>query len=132
MAIVSQSYLPYLANTAAAIAIVPTTVGIGLLFRPQLGLSFLSFQEPTALKDKAVAHGLMRLIGARDLAIGLTTFAVWNSGDLRTLGWTMLSGAIFIMVDGWVSRDVNGRGEWTHWAFVPMNVGIGATLLGWI
>ena len=80
----------------------------------------------------------MRLFGARDIAVGLTTLAIWYYGDGRgganhkVLGLAMLAGSLIVAVDGWVSRLVIGKGEWNHWGFVPLNIAIGVGLLGWV
>ena len=134
--IVPPTYLPYLANTAAVISILPTITGLAALVRPQLGHTVFSFPKPTTPRDQNLVLGLFRIFGVRDLAIGLTTLAIWHYGEgaagYKTLGVAMLTGGLLVATDGWVSKEVIGKGEWTHWSFLPFNVGIGVALLGWV
>lgn len=134
---IPASYTPYLANASAVVAAVPTAVGALILAKPQFAFDILSFPPPTALSDHTLALGLSRIFGARDLAVGITTFAIWWSGRKANgntknhlLGVAMLSGALMVVTDGFVSRSVIGKGEWTHWGFAPLNIGLGLGLLG--
>ena len=136
--IISPSSLPYVANTAAVIGLIPTAIGICAILRPQLGLSILQFPTPTAPKVRTLVHGLIRIYGARDLAIGLTTLAIWHFGGAgqgnevgcMILGCSTLAGVLLVAVDGWMSKVVIGRGEWNHWGGIPIGLGLGLLLCG--
>lgn len=71
------------------------------------------------------------MYGGRDIALGLMTLAVWARGDRRTLGLTMLASLPIALVDGFVSRDQIGGGEWGHWVFVGIGAGLAAGMLEW-
>ena len=134
--LIPPTSLPYLANTAAVISLLPTFIGFGALIRPQIGLTIFSFPAPTSPNDQTLVLGLMRIFGARDLAVGLTTLAIWYyrqgiAGD-KALGCAMLAGGLLVATDGWVSKEVIGKDEWKHWWFLPLNIGIGVALLGWV
>jgi hypothetical protein len=74
----------------------------------------------------------MQLYGVRNLTMGLTTLGVWYSGDRRALGFALLAGFPNALIDGFVSRWQIGGGEWAHWAFVPLGLGLAAGVLGWL
>lgn len=131
---ISPTTLPYLANAAAVFSIMPTAVGIGALFRPQWGVNLWTFPTPANPKDKLVVHGLMHVFGSRDLAVGLSGLLAWYyaEGNYKPLGGIMLAGTVMVITDGFVARKVNGTGQMIHWPFMPLNIGLGLGLLGWI
>lgn len=51
-------------------------------------------------------------------------------GHRKALGWIMVAVGAVAGVDGYVVRDVVGRGEWTHWGYAPGVITLGALLLG--
>ena len=129
---VSSATLPYLANTAACISMIPCILGICILISPQWGLDLLHFPTPTNAKDRTLVHGLMRMFAARNLAIGTLMLTIWQYGEglarLTLLGLGMLATFPMAATDGWVSKVVTGGGQWQSWALVPVNAGIGLLL----
>ena len=132
--VIDPGYLPYFANAAAIVAILPCFLGFRVLLQPAWGFSNFSFPKPSTQKDEAVAYGLMRVIAARNLAVGLITLAIWyaGSGSYQALAVAKLGECLMVTVDGWVSLQVNGGGTLVHWAFIPVSLGTGLPLLGWI
>ena len=130
--LISPRHVPYLEKGALVLSFFPTLVGLRILAEPQWALQVLGFPTPGSSEDRKLVYGLARLFGARDLAIGVTTTALWYYGHRKSLGAAILSGAILTVTDGIVSGQVIGRGEWFHWSFVPLNLGLGLGLLGWV
>ncbi|KAM0715038.1 hypothetical protein Q7P37_009503 [Cladosporium fusiforme] len=120
-----------LPNTAAIIGLVPTLLGINFIFRPRSALDLLLFPTPKDPEAQKLVDNLLRIYGARDIAIGLPTLIAWYFGHRKILGWLMIVGIITTGVDGWVSRLQIGGGEWRHWAFAPLGFGLGGGMLGW-
>ena len=125
-------HLPYLEKGALILSFFPTIVGLRILIEPQFALRVLQFPTPSSAADRNLVYGLVRLFGARDLAIGVTAMALWYYGHRKSLGAAILSGAILTVTDGIVSGQVIGKGQWIHWGFVPLNLGLGLGLLEWI
>lgn len=140
--LIPPTYHPYLANTAALVACVPTAVGIIGLRNPSAILGIFEsapLSSTATAQDHKLLDGFIRLFAARDIAVGVTTLAIWYHGcrggkreGYATLGTAMLVAAGLVVMDGLVSRWVNGRGEWKHWGFAPVSLGIAGALLGYI
>ncbi|KAK6198211.1 hypothetical protein LQW54_010488 [Pestalotiopsis sp. IQ-011] len=124
MSLSTSKTAEYCAYGAFALGLVPTLVGINAILRPASALSLLGFSAPPQPESQKLSRSLLRMYGGRDIALGLMTLAVWARGDRRTLGYTMLASLPIALVDGFVSRDQIGGGEWGHWVFV----GIGGAL----
>lgn len=117
--LIPPTYHPYLANTAALVACVPTAVGIIGLRNPSaiLGIFESAPLSTTATaQDHKLLDGFIRLFAARDIAVGVTTLAIWYHGcrggkreGYATLGTAMLAGAGLVLMDGLVKSV----GEWT-------------------
>lgn len=64
--------------------------------------------------------------------MSLTTITLWFVADQETLGYLMLAQGPIALIDGFISRwQVEGM-EWGHWIAVPISVGLGTRLIGWI
>jgi hypothetical protein len=120
-----------LPNTAAAIGLVPIALGLNAILRPRSGLSILSFPAPQEPQTQNLVDNLVRIYGARDVAIGVPILLSWHFGDRRMLGWLLVTGAFTACVDAWATKLQNGRGEWTHLPFAVVGVGLGGGMLGW-
>lgn len=72
----------------------------------------------------------MQLYGIRNVALGCSIFAVWWSGDSRTLGFVVLADSFVALADGFVQKSVCGEGEWRHWSFLPVGWGLAGALMG--
>lgn len=124
------SQAPILPTLATITAIFPITFGINALFRPHSALSILGFPAPASPADRALAHGLVAIYGARDISMGTAVIATVVFGSPRALGCILLVSAGVAAIEGVVARTVVGAGEWGHWTFVPVLGGMGAALLG--
>lgn len=122
---------PVLPNTAALISLAPTLLGINAILRPRTALNLLHFRPPKDAEAQRLVDNLIRIYGARNVAFGLPTLIAWYCGHREILGWLSVSGVVVASVDGWVTRMQNGEGEWNHWPFALVGVGLGGGLLGW-
>ncbi|EME44423.1 hypothetical protein DOTSEDRAFT_152278 [Dothistroma septosporum NZE10] len=122
---------PYLLNTAGALGLFPLSVGILGLANPASGWSIFSFPKPATTEAQQVGNTFFLFWASRDLFMGIITGLVWYRGDREVLGDTLLAASMVAGVDGVISKKQKGSGEWTHWAFVPVLVGVGGGLKGW-
>ncbi|GAA5906796.1 hypothetical protein JCM6882_006832 [Rhodosporidiobolus microsporus] len=105
--------------------------GVNAFRDPAHALSVFHFDLPSPTlspSDHQLVVSLLRVYGARDIFMGVVTFATAYYGSRKALGWVMLSGAAVAAVDGAVCWRANG-GEWTHWGFVPVLGSAGAVLM---
>jgi hypothetical protein len=58
--------------------------------------------------------------------------AIWYRGDRKLLGVSMIILSFDALVDALVSQDLIGGGMMNHLPIVPIAVGVGAGLLGWL
>jgi hypothetical protein len=120
-----------LPNTAAVIGLVPIALGVNAILRPRSGLSILEFAAPKEPETQKLVDNLIRIYGARDVAIGVPILLSWHFGDRRLLGWLLITGAFTACVDAWATKLQNGKGEWNHLPFSVIGVGLGGGILGW-
>ncbi|KAI1848198.1 hypothetical protein JX265_011756 [Neoarthrinium moseri] len=128
----STARTEYFATATFLTALAPTLLGINAILRPASALSLLKFPAPSQPEGQKITYSLMRIYGARTLTMGLTTLIVWARGDRTTLGYLMFAGIPVALVDGFVSRWQIGGGEWGHWGFIGVSLGLSAGLLGYI
>ena len=83
---------------------------------------------PNNPSETRLTEAVMQLYGIRNIVLGLSIFAVWWSGDSRTLGLVVLADSLVAFGDGFVQRAVCGRGEWQHWSFLPVGWGLAGVL----
>ena len=100
------------------------------LFKPRVALKNFQFEAPAADEDKKLVDNLMRIYGVRNLSMGTTGLIIAYFGDRKSLAWMFITGSIVAIVDGFVSKAQIGRGEWNHWGFVSISLGLGSALLG--
>lgn len=103
--------------------------GINATIRPENALSFFEFNPPASVKDKQVVDSLMVVYGARDIFMGLATYAAAYSGDRKTLGLILIAVGGVAFVDGAVCWS-HGKGEWNHWGYAPVVTAVETLLLG--
>jgi hypothetical protein len=75
---------------------------------------------------------MTRLYAGRNVVIGSLCTAIWYRGDRKLLGLSMIFVSFDAVLDAFVSQDLIGGGMMNHLPFVPIAVGIGAGLLGWL
>ncbi|KAK5114526.1 hypothetical protein LTR62_002461 [Meristemomyces frigidus] len=130
----TSSYLspdhPYLLTAGALLSCFPILLGIAVLLRPSLGLQIWHFTSPTTPKDTQLVLSLFRLFAIREFFLGTTILTCWVLGKPEVMGWLLLGVMPVVAVDGIVQTAQTGGGEWRHWGFVPVLVGLGMGLLG--
>ncbi|GFZ50537.1 hypothetical protein JCM24511_08294 [Saitozyma sp. JCM 24511] len=128
MAPISAS--PLLIYASGAVSCLPIALGINALIRPSSPLELLGWPIPTDPYGKKLALNLMRVYGGRNIALGLSMAIPAYFGHRKALGWMVLGSSVVAIVDGFVSRDVIGGGEWGHWGILPITMALGAALVG--
>ena len=121
-----------LPNLAGFLGAAPLGIGISGLLRPSAVLASVNFPAPTTPEAQKLANALTRLFAARNIVISLICLAVWHRGDRKLLGWAMVIVSFYPLVDTLVSLDLIEGGLWYHLPVVPIALGLGAGLLGWL
>lgn len=122
----------YYTTGGAIVGAIPFLLGINALVRPTSVLSMLNVTPPKDLEDQKKVRGLIQMYGARDISMGAAILVGWYFGNPTTFGWIVLASLPMVLVDGYVSKELTGGGEWQHWPMAPVMAGVGAGLLGWI
>lgn len=89
-------------------------------------------RKPEQRQQRKAFLALARIYGSRNFILGLLVMAIRMSGDRRLMGWSMLLGCLEPLVDGLIQFSLTGAGVMKHWVFVPVTLGVGAGLLGWL
>lgn len=131
MTISTSETVPYFVNAAAVLGVAPIVFGVNAILRPHSALSLLQFSAPPQPEGQRLTLSLIQIAGGRNIALGLMILAAWTRRDRRTLALTILATTPVAVIDGFVSRAQIGRGEWNHWAFIPLSLGAAGGLLGW-
>lgn len=122
----------FLPNLACGIAAIPICLGLSGLIRGRAFLSLVDFPTGSTPEAQRLADALTRIYAARNVVIGSIGIAIWYRGDRKLLGTTIIIMSFSAIVDGFVSLDLIGGGGWNHFPIVPLAVGVGAGLLGWL
>lgn len=122
-----SSYLRIAANIFATIFV---GFGINGMFRPRSALEVFEFEAPASPADQKLVDNLMVIYGARDIFMGLAIYSASFFGNRKTLGCILVAASGVAFVDGAVSRDQIGKGEWNHWGYAPVVATVGCMLLG--
>lgn len=131
----------FLPNTAAALGLLSSAVGTNALLSPRSGTEIFGLKPVADEQGNKLTDGLARVYGIRNVAMGITTIAVWwfgrgTAGPVRMawrqmLGLMMVAGVATPIADGWVVKELTDKGEWNHWIFGPISLVLGGSLLGW-
>ncbi|KAK6526569.1 hypothetical protein TWF694_005151 [Orbilia ellipsospora] len=130
MAANQLSQSPYLRILAATTCLSTIGLGINAILRPRTALEMLSFPTPTTPADKKLVDNLMRIYGARNLIMGWSMGVTAYLGHTMALGWIFIGSSVVALVDGFVSKDQIGKGQWNHWQFIMVSVPLGSVLVG--
>lgn len=124
----SQSrYLNIIANIFGTIWI---GFGVNAILRPRNAFATFEFDLPSSAADQKLVESLMIICGARILFMGLATYFTAWFGTRKACGWTLIAGAGVAGVDGVVSLQQIGGGQWKHWDYAPIIFVVGALLAG--
>lgn len=104
--------------------------GLSAFLSPATSLSLFNLAYPDHAPSKPVVDSLMTVYGVRDIYMGFSIMVTAWYGDLKALGWLFVAVGGVAGVDGVVCRGVGGGGEWNHWGFTPLAVGMGLICLG--
>jgi hypothetical protein len=123
------SHSPYLRLASSAFATIFLGFGINAMLRPENGLTFFEFEQPTT--DKRIVNDLMIVYGARDIFMGIAIYAAAYFAHPKALGWIMVAGSAVAFVDGAVVYNSPvAHGEMNHWGYAPILGAVGVILLG--
>ena len=104
--------------------------GINAMLRPIAALAFFELQTQAAAADKTLLDSLSIVYGVRDIFVGVAIFATAYFGERRALGWILVAASGVALVDGWVCWAKVGKGEWNHFGYAPVVLGVGCVVLG--
>ena len=106
-------------------------IGFGVfdLIDPEAGLSFFEFQPSLVPSTRSEVNGLIRVIGIRDIFMGIAILATLYTGNRTVTGWILISASAAAFTDGVVCYQ-HGKGEWNHWGYAPALTITGTLLLG--
>ena len=120
------------ANAAALFALVPLTMGLIMLLKPEIVPSTFKTKFPLGFEDRKLAISITRLMAVRDTFLGGAILVPWYYQDNKTLGIMLLMGSAVLAADGFIQKAQAGRGQWLHWSTVLPVAGIAARLCGWL
>jgi hypothetical protein len=112
------------------ISVFPIVLGINAIARPQTALEILQFPAPIGPADQKLVDNMMRVYGARNISMGLAQGITAYFGHAKAVAWILIANSITAIVDGFVSKDQIGGGEWNHWGFLSVSFGLASLLLG--
>lgn len=132
-----------LPNATVALGAILCFTGLGTFCNPRVfvfdnwGMSGVpssidADRSPGHRQQRKAFLALARIYGSRNVMLGLLVMAIRLSGDRRLMGWSMLLGCLEPLGDGLIQLSLTGAGVMKHWVFVPVTLGVGAGLLGWL
>ncbi|KAK8097040.1 hypothetical protein PG999_012984 [Apiospora kogelbergensis] len=121
-------------NTAGVFGLVPLAFGLRSLSMPASVLTStgLASGANASKPDHALPRGLLRMVGMRNIVVSLTLSLCWYRGQREIQGAIVLLMGLMPLVDGFAFKEAVGDREWEHWGFVPVLIGLGAGVLGWL
>lgn len=125
---ISQS--PALRIAASAGATIALGFGINAIFRPESALTMFEWVPPASASAKTLVNNLVVIYGVRDVYMGVVIYIAACFGDRKTLGWIVVATSCVALADGAICWIQQGKGQWNHWSYAPMLVGLGSLLLG--
>ncbi|KAF4445539.1 hypothetical protein F53441_10736 [Fusarium austroafricanum] len=112
-------------NRAAHVAsLLPALFGINLLTRPEATLESFQYTVPKDPEARSLVSGLARIYGSRNVVISFLLFNISLSGNRKLMSYGFLGAIGMALTDGFVAKAVIGDGQWQHWGFVPIVVGL--------
>lgn len=121
---------PYFRYGALVMSVFPGIFGFNALFNPEKMMASAQFPVPKEPEGRKMALSLMRFFGTRNIGISYLLLLNWMRGDEKQIGLGLFTGLWMSFMDGLISRWQIGGGEWNHWSFIPVLLGIAGGLLG--
>ena len=103
--------------------------GINALLNPASALSFFELPYPTLPAQKQLVDVLLAVYGVRDVFMGLALYAAAYFGDRKILGWITVFAGSVAFADGAICKVMVGKGEWGHWGYAPVVLGLGGYMV---
>lgn len=124
----SSRYLDYAVGSTGVFSL-----GLGLvaLAKPLLFLKAFDMQAKTP-EARKVARDLFVVFAARDLALGFGITSAAYYGHKEIMGWSMVGVAVIAALDGTVSRGNVKGGEWKHWTWIGISLGLASACFGYV
>ena len=85
---------------------------------------------PASASAKTLVNNLVVIYGVRDVYMGIVIYIAAYFGDSKTLGWIVIASSCVAFADGAICWIQQGKGQWNHWGYVLMLIGLGSLLLG--
>ncbi|KAI7234379.1 hypothetical protein KC330_g4864 [Hortaea werneckii] len=124
-----------------ASAIATIFLGFGFYFTayPNEAVAFFFDKDPsfaaagstTKYSNDAVVQAFILLYAIRDISIAAALYAAafLDTTDGKLLGMILIFGGCTAVGDGIICKTVIGFGEWDHFGYAPMLLGLGGYLL---
>lgn len=93
-------------------------------------VSFFELQDLAATADPVLIDALMIAFGAKLIGSAMAIFATALYGSRKALGLILIAGGAVAGVDGWVCLKYVGTGEWNHWGYGSVMIGVGLVAFG--
>ena len=131
--------VPVWARVAAA-TFAAIFFGFGIYFTlyPTAAISFFDKDSGFATSGVAALQSGNRavelfilLYAVRDvfMAMVISAAALYDTEDGRTLAWALIAGGFTASSDGFIAKATVGIGQWDHWGYAPLLLGVGSYLL---
>jgi hypothetical protein len=130
MAATTLSQSGSLFAAAVTLSLVPIGLGITALIKPRAILGLVEFPVPAAPENMKLVYNLLRMYGVRNIVMGSALCIVAYSGRRDVFGCLLIVSSLVGFVDGFVAINQTGKGQWSHWGFMPVMIGMGSALLG--
>ncbi|VTT69017.1 unnamed protein product [Fusarium fujikuroi] len=114
----------YLNRATHVVSLIPALFGINLLTRPEATLQSFQYPIPTDPQAQKLVRGLARIYGCRNLVVSFLFFNISLTGDRKLMSFGYLGALAMCVTDGLVARNIVGHGEWQHWSFAPLCIGL--------
>ncbi|KAF2757500.1 hypothetical protein EJ05DRAFT_476752 [Pseudovirgaria hyperparasitica] len=121
----SSSAFSYATIAASLSGAITVAFGINAILRPESGLQPFELAYPALPADRKVVDALMVIYGVRDVLLGAGVWVAAAFANRKTVGWYTLLIGIMAFTDGLVCKYMVGQGEWNHWGYTPMVLGLG-------